>query len=41
MNIELEALERNGTGSITELPKGKTAIGCKWLFKTKFNQMGV
>lgn len=40
MNDELEALERNGTWSVTELPQGKTAIGCKWLFKTKFNPDG-
>lgn len=36
MNEELQALENNQTWVITELPPGKTAIGCKWLFKTKF-----
>ena len=36
MNIELQALERNATWDITQLPPGKRAIGCKWLFKTKY-----
>lgn len=40
MNIELEALERNGTWVITELPAGKQAIGCKWLYKTKYKPDG-
>lgn len=40
MNDELEALERNGTWSVAELPHSKTAIGCKWVFKTKFNSDG-
>jgi len=33
MNAELEALEQNHTS----LPPGRKAIGCKWLYKTKFN----
>lgn len=40
MNIELEALERNGTWVITELPAGKQAIGCKWIYKTKYKPDG-
>lgn len=36
MNAELDALELNNTWEITELPPNKHAIGCKWLFKTKF-----
>lgn len=36
MNQELRALEENGTWAITTLPPGKTVIGCKWLYKTKF-----
>jgi len=39
MNIELQALERNGTWSLAKLPKGKRAIGCKWFYKTKFHLM--
>jgi len=36
MNAELEALEQNHTWEITSLPPGRKAIGCKWLYKTKF-----
>lgn len=36
MNLELQDLEENGTWEITELPRGRKAIGCKWLFKIKF-----
>jgi len=36
MNLELRALEANGTWELTSLPPGKRAIGCKWLYKTKF-----
>lgn len=35
MSQEIEALERNGTWVIAELPPGKLAIGCKWVFKIK------
>ena len=41
MNSELRALESNNTWSITNLPKGKKPIGCKWLYKTKFNSDGI
>jgi len=40
MNTELQALERNGTWSLAKLPKGKRAIGCKWLYKTKYHPDG-
>ena len=40
MNVELEALERNGTWVIQALPPGKLAIGCRWLYKTKFKPDG-
>jgi len=36
MNLELRALEANGTWELTSLPPGKRAIGCKWLYKAKF-----
>lgn len=36
MNEEISALEENHTWTITELPCGKPAIGCKWLYKTKY-----
>lgn len=40
MNKELAALEENGTWIVTDLPKGKTAIDCKCLYKIKYNPDG-
>lgn len=40
MNEELIALERNDTWTICSLPPGKHAIGCKWVYKLKFNADG-
>jgi len=40
MNLELRALENNDTWFITTLPPSKKAIGCKWIYRTKFNSDG-
>lgn len=40
MNTELAALEKNDTWEITSLPPGKTAIDCKWIYKTKYHPDG-
>jgi hypothetical protein len=32
---EMESLSKNKTWELTELPKGKKSIGCKWVFKKK------
>ncbi|GJV51202.1 putative RNA-directed DNA polymerase, partial [Tanacetum coccineum] len=40
MNQEMEALNKNNTRVITELPKGKRLIGCKWIFKVKYKCNG-
>lgn len=40
MDEEYRALMENGTWDIVELPSGKKAIGCKWLFKTKTDEKG-
>ncbi|GKD12214.1 putative RNA-directed DNA polymerase, partial [Tanacetum coccineum] len=40
MNLEMEALNRNNTWILTELPSGRKLIGCKWLFKVKYNSDG-
>ncbi|XP_073022626.1 uncharacterized protein [Primulina eburnea] len=40
MATELEALERNGTWSVVSLPLGKTAVGCRWVYKAKFRADG-
>lgn len=37
---ELGALETNTTWTIGDLPPGKKAIGCKWVFKLKLNPNG-
>ena len=40
MQDEYNALIENNTWSLTELPKGATPIGCKWIFKIKYNADG-
>lgn len=40
INLELEALEKNHTWEVTTLPPNRKAIGCKWIFKTKFKADG-
>ncbi|CAA7028514.1 unnamed protein product [Microthlaspi erraticum] len=40
MLAEIEALDLNGTWDLVELPKGKTAIGCKWVYTIKFRADG-
>ncbi|KAJ8775163.1 hypothetical protein K2173_020167 [Erythroxylum novogranatense] len=35
MAAELDALHRNHTWELVDLPSGKSAIGCKWVFKIK------
>lgn len=33
MEVELQALEANKTWTVVDLPRGKRAIGCKWVCK--------
>ncbi|GJT61010.1 uncharacterized mitochondrial protein-like protein [Tanacetum coccineum] len=40
MNLEMEALNRNGTWIITDLFVGKKPIGSKWVFKVKYKSSG-
>jgi Reverse transcriptase (RNA-dependent DNA polymerase) len=40
MKEELGALERNETWEIVQLPKGKKVVGCKWVYKLKYNSDG-
>ncbi|KAL0345869.1 UNVERIFIED_CONTAM: Retrovirus-related Pol polyprotein from transposon TNT 1-94 [Sesamum radiatum] len=40
MTEELATLERNNTLEVVDLPKGKKAIGSKWVFKVKLNPDG-
>nr|GEV37516.1 hypothetical protein [Tanacetum cinerariifolium] len=41
MDSELEALEQNKTLMIEKLPPNKKALGCKWVYKIKYNQIGL
>ena len=40
MKEEIQALEDNGTWTTEDLPLGKKAIGCKWIYKIKYNSDG-
>jgi len=40
MKEELDALEKNNTWKIMQLPQGKKPVGCKWVYKLKYNSDG-
>ena len=40
MNEEYNSIMKNQTWELTELPKDKTPIGCKWLFKYNLKSNG-
>ncbi|RVW39030.1 Retrovirus-related Pol polyprotein from transposon TNT 1-94 [Vitis vinifera] len=40
MDVEMEAIKKNGTWELKILPKGGKTIGVKWVYKTKFNENG-
>jgi len=40
MKSEIQALEKNGTWTITHLPPGKKTLGCKWVYKVKHKSDG-
>ena len=40
MRSELQALQANGTWSLTPLPVCKTSIGCRWVYKIKHRSDG-
>ena len=40
MQSEYDALMRNGTWTLVDLPASRTAIGCKWVFRVKENSDG-
>jgi hypothetical protein len=40
MDSEIDSIEKNNTWELTTLPEGSKAIGVKWIYKTKFNEMG-
>ena len=41
IQCEISALESNQTWEIILLPKNKTVVGCKWVFKIKYNADGI
>ncbi|GJR79770.1 putative RNA-directed DNA polymerase, partial [Tanacetum coccineum] len=41
MNLEIEALTRNNTWTLTDLPHGRKAIANKWLYKIKYKSSGL
>jgi hypothetical protein len=40
MNNEIEAIERNNTWDLVDLPADKIFISVKWVYKTKLNEKG-
>nr|GEX55542.1 ribonuclease H-like domain-containing protein [Tanacetum cinerariifolium] len=40
MNLKMNALLRNGTWELVELPEGRKSIGSKWIYKIKFRSSG-
>ncbi|KAJ0536362.1 putative RNA-directed DNA polymerase [Helianthus annuus] len=40
MNLEMEALLRNQTWELVDLPKGRKPIGCKWVYRIKYKANG-
>ncbi|KAK0577899.1 hypothetical protein LWI29_001989 [Acer saccharum] len=37
---EMNALKKNGTWELSNLPEGKRPVGCKWIFTIKYNPDG-
>lgn len=40
MDLEINAIQKNNTWYLTELPAGARRIGVKWVYKTKVNEHG-
>ena len=40
MQNEFNSLQQNNVWELCELPKGRKAVGCKWVFKRKYNVDG-
>jgi len=40
MKDEIKALQNNETWTVTDLPHGKKALGCKWIYKIKHKSDG-
>ena len=40
IKVEIDSIMKNNTWILTDLPPGAKPIGCKWIFKRKFNPDG-
>ena len=40
LNEEIDAIEKNHTWDLVDIPLGKTNIGVKWVYNTKLNEKG-
>ncbi|WVZ24536.1 hypothetical protein V8G54_003080 [Vigna mungo] len=40
MDVEMEALNKNGTWELVTLPPGKKPVGCKWVYAIKYRADG-
>ena len=40
IDAEIDAIERNDTWELSDLPNGQQTIGVKWVFKTKLKENG-
>ena len=40
MKEKPDAMDSNNTWSVVKLPNGKQPIGCRWIYKVKYNQDG-
>ena len=38
MNEDIDAIEKNQTWDLVDIPIDKTSIGIKWVYKTKLNE---
>ena len=41
VNDEMDSLFSNSTWILVDLPKGSRPIGCKWVFRRKYNTNGL
>lgn len=40
MDLEIQAIEKNSTWKLVELPAGAKSTGVRWIYKTKLNEHG-